>query len=187
MRYQSESIKLLLEDIYYNRETGELFWKESTGRCDNSKPLGSNNKGYKRFSYKGMKYYIHWIIYVIEHGTIDTSMIVDHIDGNRQNNHISNLRLCSHQRNAVNRHAKASHNESGWPWVRKPVKAVYRYYMTHKGVVYSKSGFPNAVSAYAEARKLCIELNGNYCPSLDHLDESQLEEYTQYMGVDLNN
>ena len=174
-RYTSENLNDIMDYIEYMPELGILINKETKD------PITTSNCGYIRFQLKGLRYYAHRIIYVLEHGDIDNDYIVDHIDGNRKNNHISNLRLCHAQANAVNRHVKPSHNVSGWPWVRKPVKGIYRYYFTVKGTVHSLSGFDDAVSAYAAGRKRHIELNGCYTPSLEHLSHEQLLEYAQYL------
>lgn len=178
MRYQQESVDEILKAITYNADNGTLSWKGSDA------VLGSTNCGYKRFSFKGQKYYVHRLIYAIEFGSVPPDMIVDHIDGDRSNNHISNLRLCCPQQNATNRHVKPPHNSSGWPWVRKPINGIYRYYMTHRGKSYSKYGFTDAVSAYAAGRKRCIELNGIHTPSLDHLTHEQLLEYASLLEAE---
>lgn len=175
MRYSSENLNKMAADIEYNQDLGILIHK-STGDA-----ITTGNCGYIRFQYKGLRYYAHRVIYVLEHGDIDSDDIVDHIDGNRRNNHISNLRKCHAQANSVNRHVKPSHNESGWPWVRKPVKGVFRYYFTCKGTVYSLSGFDSAVAAYAAGRKHHKRLNGCYTPSLEHLTHEQLLEYVQFI------
>lgn len=58
--------------------------------------------GYLRFYLKGKLYSIHRVVYQLFKGEISEKAVVDHIDGNRQNNHISNLRAVTQTENMIN-------------------------------------------------------------------------------------
>lgn len=60
---------------------------------------GSDRNGYKRFEYKNHVYSIHRLVYETFIGPIPEGMKVDHIDGNRSNNSLSNLRLVTQSDN----------------------------------------------------------------------------------------
>ena len=51
---------------------------------------------------------VHRIIWVLLHGSIDSSMVVDHIDGNPLNNKADNLRLVTYKENARNKKPRFS-------------------------------------------------------------------------------
>lgn len=60
---------------------------------------GSDRNGYKRFSFNGYTYSIHRLVYETFKGPIPEGFYVDHIDGNRSNNALSNLRLVTQSDN----------------------------------------------------------------------------------------
>lgn len=53
--------------------------------------------------YKGERYYIHRIVWILKFENIPDNMVIDHIDGNPFNNKITNLRLVTQHVNARNR------------------------------------------------------------------------------------
>lgn len=53
--------------------------------------------------YKGSRYYVHRVVWLLNYGNIPDDMVIDHIDGNPFNNQISNLRLVTQQVNSRNR------------------------------------------------------------------------------------
>ena len=74
-------------------------------------PVGHiDRKGYIRTKIKGVAYLVHRIVFMMHHGYMPKQ--VDHIDGNRQNNLIENLREASSFENSWNRKNRLS-NSSG--------------------------------------------------------------------------
>lgn len=74
-------------------------------------PSGTrNNTGHYQVMLHGVRYQVHRIIFEIFNGEIPDGFLVDHIDGNRANNNISNLRLASHRENTVNSKKKSCSN-----------------------------------------------------------------------------
>lgn len=43
--------------------------------------------------FRGKTWYVHRVLYIMRHGTIDNTIVIDHIDGNTLNNAEYNLRL----------------------------------------------------------------------------------------------
>lgn len=63
------------------------------------------SNGYKNFNIANKKYLIHRIIGMLFLGLDinNSEQIIDHIDGNKLNNNLENLRIVSHQQNDFNR------------------------------------------------------------------------------------
>lgn len=76
-------------------------------------PMGA--KRYERVTVDGQAYALHRMIYLWHHGHLPTTL--DHIDGNRENNRIENLREATQQQNCLNR---KHHSNS-----KSPYKNVY--------------------------------------------------------------
>ncbi|NHE79838.1 HNH endonuclease [Klebsiella michiganensis] len=55
---------------------------------------------------------MHRIIWVLKYGEIPSTLVVDHIDGDKLNNRITNLRLCTQNQNTRNRRIH-SNNAAG--------------------------------------------------------------------------
>lgn len=96
--------KELLSEIFEYKD-GLLFYK-STGK----EAVSLDNKGYKRARVNGKTYFVHRIVYMMHHGNLPK--FLDHIDCNRINNRIENLRPASMAENCRNR-ASSPRNKSG--------------------------------------------------------------------------
>jgi len=94
--------------------------------------LSKNNKR-KQFS-------IHRLVYQAYNGVIPDKMCIDHIDCNRQNNNIENLRLVTHSENSHNRKASKNNLSSGYKNITKKKWNTYevKIYKNYK-IVYNKS------------------------------------------------
>lgn len=69
--------------------------------------------GYVRIHINGKPEYVHRVIWEHVNGPIPKGMHVDHINGNKADNRIINLRLVSPTQNAQNRHTAAKGTRSG--------------------------------------------------------------------------
>ena len=94
----------------YTYKDGDLFNKKG-------RKLGfENEKGYLRVHTASGNRYVHVLIWEIFNGERPYGMVVDHIDGNKANNKISNLRLVSAKENIRNR-SRRTDNKYGFAGV----------------------------------------------------------------------
>lgn len=104
-----------LHEVFEYRDGG-LYWKQPGKRRTVGKRSGSVGfPGYRRISWKGKLCLEHRLIWEYFHGVPPTNHI-DHIDGNKSNNSISNLREATKIENGANR-GKQKNNKSGYKGV----------------------------------------------------------------------
>tara|TARA_R110002124_G_scaffold215107_1_gene381033 strand:+ start:123 stop:656 length:534 start_codon:yes stop_codon:yes gene_type:complete len=122
-----DTVKLLTE---YNPATGKMYWrekdenfikKESSRKSWNTRYAGKelktvDGKGYYHCSNNGKFHRVHRLAWLYMYG--ETPNIIDHINGNRTDNRIENLREVTSQENHMNQKIN-SKNTSG-------VTGVYR-------------------------------------------------------------
>lgn len=102
------------EYLYYDETSPScLRWKVSRGKSKVDKGAGCLDKdGYYVVRINSIGYRSHRIILDLVGVVIPENKIVDHIDGNPNNNKILNLRLVSHKENQHNK-ARTRLNKSG--------------------------------------------------------------------------
>lgn len=101
--------RFIAENISY--DDGLLRWiKSSNGRKVGDKVGSPATNGYLRVEILGKKYAVHRLVYFMHHGYMPT--VIDHIDGNRTNNRIENLREADKAKNTCNSKVSAR-NKSG--------------------------------------------------------------------------
>ena len=86
-----------------NAETGEVRWTaaSSQGRNTNKVAGSTAGNGYRAVKIGGTSYLMHRIVWALAYGEWPASPI-DHIDGNRANNSVCNLRLVTPSQNMQN-------------------------------------------------------------------------------------
>lgn len=103
-----------LHDFFrYDPETGKLFWKVSRGRIKIGDEAGSLTHGYLEIGLYGSSYKVHRIIAKMFFDEFDESLLIDHQNGIKNDNRLSNLRMVSNQENLKNQGFR-SNNKSGY-------------------------------------------------------------------------
>jgi len=98
--------------LSYDRETGLFFWVRPRKRVKKGDKAGCNSHGYIVIRIDGVGYQAHRLAWLWEYGEFP-SMEIDHINRDRKDNRISNLRLVSSRENKQNARAKKT-NKSGF-------------------------------------------------------------------------
>lgn len=171
------SFETLSKLIKYDPKTGQLIWLERNG--DESDPVArkkfnvrfagkpalnslSKSSGYKTGRILGKAVLAHrvaWVMYYKQ----DPHWIVDHINGNKTDNRISNLRIASHLENTANQKIRVTNSSGakGVKWhkgAKKWVAVITKNYQDiHLGCFDLKE---EAIFARAKAEK---ELFGQFC------------------------
>lgn len=85
----------------YEYESGYLISKQKRGPATIGKKIVTKHKdGYISTTINRKRFYVHRLIYMMFHGELPR--FIDHIDGNRANNKIQNLRPATESQNNVN-------------------------------------------------------------------------------------
>ena len=86
----------------FTYNAGKLYWKYTvSNRALQGDEAGALSHGYTIVMHNYRNYRIHRLIFLMHHGY--SPEFLDHIDGNRGNNRIENLRECSRSQNAYNK------------------------------------------------------------------------------------
>lgn len=103
VRREAITQERLLELLNYDTETGAFAWKVSTS---NRAPVGSragtdHGNGYRVITIDHCTHYAHHLAWLFVYGEYPNQEM-DHIDGDRSNNRVSNLRYGTHAQNMQN-------------------------------------------------------------------------------------
>jgi len=111
------SIDYLREIFSCDADRGLLFWKAGAGRVLAGAVAGCMSKdGYVVVGHRGRQYRVHRIVWALHYGAWPEQDL-DHINCNKSDNRIVNLRPCDDTRNQWNAPARAA--SSGYKGVGK--------------------------------------------------------------------
>lgn len=109
MRVVNFNVDYLKSCLSYNENTGVFIWKfredkpnNWNGRFFGKVAGGLSTGGYIILSVNATSYYAHRLAWEFINGEIPPRMCIDHIDRDRTNNSINNLRLASYLDNSAN-------------------------------------------------------------------------------------
>jgi len=125
--------------IYDENVPSCIVWKTPLGNTKYRNFAGTlDPRGYFRVSVNKSKYWVHRVVYEMFYGSIKTDMEIDHLDGNKSNNKISNLVLKTREGNQRNRPLRKD-NVSG---VNGVYKAVTQENHSYWVVIWYENGIP---------------------------------------------
>jgi len=105
--------------------------------------------GYCTVRYQGRQIRYHRIVYILVNGDIlDDTLVIDHIDGDKLNNAIDNLRLCSNRDNLLN---KSKHRTTG-------VRGCYFHKQKKKWQVQIRIGSKQVSLGYYKTAELAMAI-----------------------------
>ena len=112
----------LLQDIFEYKDN-QLYWKVALSNSIRvGEMAGSLHDGYLRVSINKHRYFVHNLIYIMFLGDIPNGFIVDHIDINRLNNALDNLRIITKQQNTFNRSGVTGTSTRGNKYIARITK-----------------------------------------------------------------
>lgn len=145
------SLDELKRRLSYNPETGVFLVKlPRGGRRAGTVAGGLRTLGYRTVNLLGFHYKEHRLAWFYVHGTWPSSQL-DHVNGVRSDNRLSNLRECSQAENSQN-HGTSRASKTGVTGVRfLPRDSVYHASITVAGKAHHLGSF-NELSAATSAR-----------------------------------
>lgn len=149
----------LEKKLDYNPETGSFTWKGNMKGTKSFSPAGSiNDQGYLciRFNYK--IYRAQRLAWILSYGK-EPDGVIDHIDGNRLNNKLSNLRDIPKKENQKNlgKNCKSKSGITGVMWHKAGCKWHAQITVNKKAI---HLGYFDNIEDAIKARKDANELYG---------------------------
>lgn len=136
-------------EILFGYNGKDLVWKESRGLAVKGSVAGTiNSRGYRHIRIDNNFYQAHRLIWIFFNGAIPEDCVIDHMNRDRSDNRIENLRVLSVSENNRNS-AKSDHANVGVWKTGKRFKATYRV----DGKRYYIGIFDTEDEAIAERRK----------------------------------
>lgn len=150
--------------------TGDLIW--NTAPRYHSELLGQragtdNGVGYRQVQFNRKMHKVSHIVWLIEHGKYPAEDL-DHINHDRSDNRLENLRLATKEQNLANSMLRQD-NKSGYKgvgWHKQSQK--WRARVTHEGKCYFSGCFDKLEDAVAARQKLAKELFGEFANETDN-------------------
>jgi hypothetical protein len=146
-----------------NDKTGKLF------------KAGVNAHGYKRVKLGGIFINIHRLVAQAFIQNPDNKKCVDHIDCNKTNNNVNNLRFASHQENSFNKCAANKNiiGHKGIIWRKKKNK--YEAQITHNKIQYYLGSFDKLEDAILARQEKANELFKEFTHSSEKIVNLNIE------------
>ena len=144
----------LVRDLFtYDEMTGSLVWKVKPAKQISIGTIAGTSRpdGYTQVKIQGKFYMVHRVIWLLSFNVWPDGDI-DHINGNRSDNRLNNLRLVTRKQNLENQKLQAS-NKSGFRGVSwSNQKKKWRVQINHHGKQYTIGLFNDLLEAAAAAK-----------------------------------
>jgi hypothetical protein len=143
----------LKEHLEYNSYSGEFAWVKSPARSVKAGSAAGRLRpdGYVNIQIKGKLYFAHRIAWLMTYGEWPEKQI-DHINGNRSDNRIANLRKVSRSQNGQNRKPNigSATGVPGVTWYAPTDRWLVRITLNQKTI---HIGYFNAIDEAVSARQ----------------------------------
>ena len=184
---KDESVKLstplpleTFDLLTYDKDSGNLYWKPRESTSFNSRYAGKQSgcldNGYVKIKLHGVAYKAHRLAWLLYYGIDPSTYLIDHIDGDRGNNCIKNLRLATNSLNlqaAKKAKGYSIHKPTGKYIVGIGINGVTKHIGTYDTEVEAKAAYNSAVKLYkptyqftAEEQQMLDKLYSTY-PNCD--------------------
>jgi hypothetical protein len=119
-----------LHELFEYRDDGNLIWKKCKSGIRKDMVAGSLNPttNHHQVLVDGKIYNLHRMIFMYHYGYLTSGLEIDHIDTDKSNNRIENLREVTRAQNSMNTKIKSTNtsgvkgvywNKSGQKWVSR--------------------------------------------------------------------
>lgn len=147
----------------YDPDTGIIRWKVRRNKMQKGQIAGyCHSSGYIRIEVKGKSYKAHRIAFALGHNTLNIPNGIDHINGNRSDNRLDNLREATTQQNNYNtrkrKNTTSKYKGVSWDTRYQKWHARIRINGKQKHLGY----YTSEEEAYAAYCKAAIELHGEF-------------------------
>jgi len=157
------TVDLLKHLFDYDKETGNLIWKVSNARSQKIGDIAGSfdtSLGYVRVGISGKKYYAHRLVFLYHKGYLPKT--IDHINGDKVDNRIGNLRAVTASQNQHNRkiNSNSTSGYKGVSYYKHKNKWCARIRLENKRIELGYYKTPE--EADAVVRKAREELHGSF-------------------------
>ncbi|CAI2490443.1 Uncharacterised protein [Serratia ficaria] len=149
--------------LEYDELSGDFRWVKTVSPTGVSGDIAGSvgRSGYHSMVISGKRYYAHRLAWLYVNGSVD-GVEIDHINGVKHDNRISNLRIATHSQNQMNR-KKPKNNTSGFKgvsWSKRAKK--WRVDICANGVRKTIGLFEEKIAAIEAHSKYSEILHGEF-------------------------
>lgn len=152
---------------YFDYDNGVLYRKSGRRTDLYGVPAGcQKSKTYWVIRLNGSLYRRSRLVWIMHNGDIPEGLFIDHINRNKDDDRIENLRLCTNGQNQQNTIRKNKASKHGRGVFRIMVGSKYRYYAyaNKDKKRHSIGGYSTAMEAAIQAEKLRENLHNEFKP-----------------------